>query len=217
MAASNRADWLNPALLIAVACIPVMAGMMRLTQLATGEPITSENARFFDAPAPVVLHILAVTVYCLLGAFQFAPGFRRRRPDWHRSAGYVLVVAGLLAASSGIWMAMTYAIVPADSALLHGFRLFFGTAMAVSILLAVIAIRRRDVRGHQNWMRRAYAIGLGAGTQGLTQLPLLLLFGALDDLTRALMMGGAWVMNLMVAEWLNRKEGMRRPGPAEGV
>ena len=58
-------------------------------------------------------------------------------------------------------------------------------------------------------MRRAYAIGQGAGTQALTQLPLLLTFGKPDELNLALLMGGAWVLNLAVAEWLIR----RRPRP----
>jgi uncharacterized membrane protein len=209
-AVSRRADWLIPASLLALALIPVMAGMVRLTLLAAGGPLTPGNARFLGAPLPVVLHIVSVTFYSLLGAFQFAPGFRRRRPDWHRAAGRVLVVAGLAAALSGLWMAMFYAIVPADSALLHGFRLFFGSAMAVSIVLGYLAIRRRDVMGHQNWMRRAYAIGIGAGTQALTQLPPLLLFGPPDELTLALMMGAAWVMNLAVAEWLIRRGRWRK-------
>jgi len=191
MATANRADWLIPMGLITLALIPVVAGVVRLTLLAGGGPLTPENARFFGAPLPVVLHIVSVTVYSLLGAFQFAPGFRRRRPDWHRAAGRVLVVAGLVAALSGLWMAMFYAIVPADSALLHGFRLFFGLAMALSIVQGYLAIRRRDVARHQDWMRRAYAIGLGAGTQALTQLPPLLLFGAPNELALALMMG--WV------------------------
>ena len=210
MAASNRAGWLIPSGLIALAFIPVVAGMVRLTLLASlltgGGPLTPDNARFFGSPVPVVLHIVSVTIYSLLGAFQFAPGFRRERPDWHRAAGRVLVVAGLVAALSGLWMAMFYAIVPADSPLLHGFRLFFGSAMALSILLGYLAIRQRDVARHQNWMRRAYAIGMGAGTQALTQLPPLLLFGTPNELTLALMMGAAWLVNLGVAEWLIRGE-----------
>ena len=172
----------------------------------TALPWHRSNARFVGSLVPVVLHIVSVTLYSLLGAFQFAPGFRRKRPDWHRAAGRVLVVAGLVAALSGLWMAMFYAIVPADSPLLHGFRLFFGSAMALSILLGFLAIRQRDVARHQNWMRRAYAIGMGAGTQALTQLPPLLLFWTPNELTLALMMGAAWLVNLGVAEWLIRRE-----------
>lgn len=214
IASSSRADWLIPTALIALAFIPVAAGMFRLTTLAGGAQVTPDNVRFFASPIPVVLHIVAVTVYCILGAFQFSPGFRRRRPDWHRAAGRILVGVGLVAALSGLWMAMFYAIVPADSTLLHAFRLFFGAAMAVSIVLGFTAIRRRNVSQHQAWMRRAYAIGQGAGTQALTQLPLLLLFGKPDELTLALLMGAAWVLNLAVAEWLIRRQRPLLPRPA---
>lgn len=199
-------DWLIPTALIALAFIPGVAGIFRLATLVGGAEITAENARFFASPVPVVLHIFSVTIYCILGAFQFSPRFRRQRPGWHRAAGRILVGAGLVAALSGLWMAMFYAIVPADSTLLHGFRLFFGATMAVSIVLGFIAIRRRNVSQHQAWMRRAYAIGQGAGTQALTQIPLLIVFGKPDELTLALAMGGAWIFNLVIAEWLIQKK-----------
>jgi hypothetical protein len=213
---SSKADWLVPTGLILLAAIPVAAGVVRLVMLAHGGPITPDNARFVGAPVPVILHIIGVTLFTILGAFQFSTGFRRRWPRWHRVAGRVIVVSGLVAGLSGLWMAMFYAIVPADDALLHGFRLFFGSAMVVSIVLGFLAIRRRDVFTHQAWMRRAYAIGQGAGTQALTQLPLLLIFGKPDHLSLALMMGGAWVINLMVAEWLIRRQPARpmRAAPA---
>ena len=84
--------------------------------------------------------------------------------------------------------------------------------MAASLVLGFMAIRRRDVTTHQAWMRRAYALGMGAGTQALIQLPPLLLFGPPDDLGRALMMGAGWAINLAVAEWLNwRTLGKRTP------
>lgn len=204
MAAIDRAEWLIPSALIALALIPVVAGGVRLGMLVGGAPPTPDTARFLAAPVPVMLHIVSVTVYSLLGAFQFAPGLRRARPDWHRAAGRTVVVAGLGAALSGLWMALFHAIVPADNALLHAFRLFFGSAMALSIVLGVVAIRRREVARHQDWMRRAYAIGLAAGTQAVTQLPPRLLFGPPDASTLALMMGAAWLANLAVAEWLIR-------------
>jgi uncharacterized membrane protein len=209
MAVYTKSDWLIPSGLIALAFIPVAAGMARLVVLAGGAPITPDNARFFASPTPVVLHIIAVTIYCVLGAFQFSPGIRRNHPRWHRLAGRALVPTGLVAAGSGIWMAMSYAIVPADDALLHAFRLLAGSGMALSLVLGYIAIRSRKVEVHQAWMRRAYAIGQGAGTQAITQLLPILLFGPLDDMTKALMMGAAWLINLGVAEWLIRR---RRQG-----
>ncbi len=195
-------DWLIPASLVALAFIPVAAGMVRLMMLAGGAPVTADNARFFAAPLPVILHIVGVTIYSLLGAFQFWPAFRRRRPTWHRVAGRILVPAGLVAALSGLWMATHYAIVPADNAALHAFRLAAGSGMAVALVFGFAAIRAGNVAGHQMWMRRAYAIGMGAGTQALIMLPAMLAFGPPDDMGRALMMGAGWVVNLTVAEVL---------------
>ncbi len=57
-------------------------------------------------------------------------------------------------------------------------------------------------------MMRAYAIGLGAGTQVLTLAAGELLVGPPDETTRALLMGAAWALNLALAEWAIRK---RRP------
>jgi uncharacterized membrane protein len=205
MARYAKSDWLIPVGLIALAFIPVVAGVVRLVTLAGGPDITPDNLRFVTSPTPVVLHIIAVTIYCVLGAFQFSPGIRRNHLRWHRLAGRVLVPTGLVAALSGIWMAMTYAIVPADNALLHAFRLLAGSGMAVSLVLGYAAIRQGEVERHQGWMRRAYAIGQGAGTQALILILPILIFGVLDDMSRALLMGAAWVINLAVAEWLIRR------------
>jgi len=214
MAGYTKSDWLIPAGLIALAFIPVVAGMVRLATLAGGAPVTPENARFIAAPIPVVLHIISVTIYCVVGAFQFSAGIRRRHRRWHRVAGRVLVPTGLVAAFSGLWMAMSYAIVPADDALLHTFRLLAGSAMALSLVLGFVLIRRGEVEHHQAWMRRAYALGQGAGTQAITQIAPAILFGAVDGLAKALMMGAAWLINLAVAEWLIRRRQKMRLVPA---
>jgi uncharacterized membrane protein len=200
--AGSAAGWLIPTGLLLIAFSPVVAGAFRMTALVGGAEVTPDNVRFFASPIPVVTHIVSVTIYAILGAFQFSSGIRRRWPHWHRAAGRVLVVAGLAAALSGLWMAMFYAIVPADSALLHTFRLLFGSAMAASIVFGFVAIRQRRVSKHQAWMRRAYAIGMGAGTQALIQIPYVIIVGQPDSLSHALLMGGAWVVNLAIAESL---------------
>jgi uncharacterized membrane protein len=197
--------WLMPAALIMLVAIPLAAGAFRLTQLAGGAEITPANARFFAAPLPVVLHIVSASVFAILGAFQFAPAFRRRRPGWHRVAGRLVVLCGLLVGLSGLWMTLFYPWPKGDGALLYAFRLVFGSAMIGSIVLGFTAIRRRDIRRHRAWMLRGYAIGLGAGTQVLTLLTGELILGSPNELSRALLMGTAWVINLAVAEWAIRK------------
>jgi uncharacterized membrane protein len=188
---------------------PLAAGVFRLSQLAGGAEITPANARFFATPLPVVLHILGAGVFAILGAIQFPAGFRRRWPGWHRAAGRLLVVCGLLVGLSGLWMTLFYPRPEGVGALLSAFRLLFGSAMVVSIVLGFAAIRRGDVRRHRAWITRGYAIGLGAGTQILTGLVAYLIAGPPTELSRALQDGAGWAINLAVAEWVIR----RRPAP----
>ena len=97
-------------------------------------------------------------------------------------------------------------------------RLFFGSAMLVSLVLGVVAIRRRDFVRHGAWMTRGYAIGVAAGTQALVISAWLLLVGTPDELTRALLMAAAWVINLAVAEYVIRRRARRsgRTAPSAG-
>ncbi|MGW4295846.1 DUF2306 domain-containing protein [Micromonospora chersina] len=89
-----------------LSAVPVIAGAARAAELTGGATVTPDNARFLASPVPVLVHIIGASLYCLLGAFQFAPGFRRRRPGWHRLAGRLLIPCGLGAALSGLWMAL---------------------------------------------------------------------------------------------------------------
>lgn len=198
----NRLEWSIPTALIILSIVPAVAGSARLVELGSGAEITPANARFFASPLPVVLHIVSVMLYSLLGALQFAPGFRRRHRNWHRFAGRMLIPAGLISALTGLWMSHFYPWPAGDGILLYAFRLVFGSAMLVSLLLGIAAIWRREFVKHGNWMIRAYAIGLGAGTQVFTHLPWVLFLGAPDELTRALLMGAGWAINLVVAEWI---------------
>lgn len=211
MQRTSRSDWLVPAGLIALSLVPAIMGTVRLAELSSGATITEANERFFASPIPVIAHIVAVIPYSIVGAFQFAPGFRRRHRRWHRASGMILAPLGLVAALTGLWMAHFYPWPAGDGQTLYVIRLLFGTAMAVSIVLALGALRRRDYSIHGAWMTRAYAIGLGAGTQVFTHLPWFLLFGKPGEAGRAVMMGAGWVINLLVAEYIIRRRRTRPP------
>ncbi len=207
---SRRSDWLVPVLLILLSLVPAVFGTARLVELARGAEVTAANARFFAQPLPVLLHILVVIPYSIIGAFQFSAGFRRRNRGWHRAAGRVLAALGLVTALTGLWMAHFYPWPEGDGEVVYLERLVFGSAMAASIVLALQAIRRRDFTSHGAWMTRAYAIGLGAGTQVLTHLPWAILVGKPGESSRAVLMGAGWVINVIVAEWIIRRR-MARP------
>ncbi|HTF08984.1 MAG TPA: DUF2306 domain-containing protein [Asanoa sp.] len=204
--------WRVPAALVVLSIVPVVAGSLRLLEVAGGPQLLPANPRIDAVPAPVVVHIVAAALYALLGAFQFSARLRRRRPNWHRTSGRILVGAGLVVAVSALWMTLFYTGAPGGD-LLWAIRLLVSSAMAATIVLGFTAIRRRDIAEHRAWMIRAYALAVGAGTQALTQGIGEALFGT-SDLSTALSIGAGWVINATVAEWVIRRPDARRAGRA---
>jgi uncharacterized membrane protein len=200
----RQRSWPIPAALVALSLVPVLAGALRLLQLAGGPALIPADHRFADFPLPLVVHIVGATTYTMVGAFQFVPRFRRRHIGWHRRDGRILTGAGLLVAISALWMTLFYERQPGTGDLLYLLRLVFGSAMAACLILGVTTIRRGDIAAHRAWMIRAYAIGLAAGTQAFTigiGAALIGTGGIRGDLGSA----AGWAINLAVAEWLIRR------------
>jgi uncharacterized membrane protein len=201
--------WPVPAALMVLSAIPLTAGTLRLVQLAGGPDLMPADDRFTGFPTALVVHIIGAAVFALVGVFQFVPGIRRRHRAWHRRAGRVVTVTGLAVTGSALWLTLFYEPQPGTGDLLYLLRLLFAPAMAACLVLGFTAIRRRDIAAHRAWMIRAYALGLGAGTQVLTEGLGGAIFGTgvvAGDLAK----GAGWILNLAVAEWAIRRPARRR-------
>lgn len=201
------ADWLVPMGLILLSLVPAVGGSFRLAELGLGvETSLPDSERIASAPIPIVIHIVSVVIYSILGAFQFASRKRRRfiwqRPGWHRIAGRILIPSGFIVALSGLWMTQFSPLPWFDIGPLYWVRMLVGFGMICSLVLATVAIQRRDFAQHGAWMTRAYALALGAGTQVFTAIPWFLYPSIQSELSRAVMMGAAWLINILVAEWV---------------
>ncbi|MFC7402623.1 DUF2306 domain-containing protein [Citricoccus sp. GCM10030269] len=218
----NR-EWMIAAGLILLAVIPSVAGVFRISEIATGAPETPANSRFLQLPLPVVVHIIAALIYSIVGAFQFLPTLRRRRTSWHVLAGqYLVLPSGVLVGVTGLWMTAAYQTPLVDGPALAASRYVVGLAMLAFLALAVVAVTQHRYRAHGEWMIRAYALALGAGTQVLTSAPFLIIFGAPDELGRLLQMDAGWLLNVVAAELIIRarrqsRTPARRPAPRLSV
>jgi uncharacterized membrane protein len=209
-------SWGVPVALVLLSLVPVTAGVLRTVEILGGPQLLPDNPRVDASPAPAVVHVVAAATYALVGSFQFSARFRRRHPDWHAKAGRVLVGAGLTVAASGLWLTLLHPDAP-GGAWLWTVRLVVGSAMGASLVAGFAAIRRRDIAAHRAWMIRAYALGLGAGTQVLTEGFGEAALGA-GDLSKALSLSAGWIINAALAEWVIRRPVRRRsrsalPGP----
>lgn len=194
-----RSGWLAVTGLLLLGALPVFGGLLRLRDLGA----VPESGLLLASPAAVVAHIVATSVYCILGAFQFSPALRIRR-GWHRTAGRALIPAGITSGLSAVWLAVFFGG-PSDERALAMARLVFAVAMTVFLVLGALAIKRRDFVGHGAWMTRAFAIAISGGTQALLVVLWALPFGEVDIVGETWLVAVGFVVNSAVAELLIRR------------
>ena len=146
-------------------------------------------------------HITLGGLALLSGCTQFLSGLRQKRLSLHRSLGKGYIasvmlsgVAGLgiaFAASGGVWAQMGFAAL--------GFLWLYTTAKAF------LAIKKREIAEHQNWMTRSYALCFGAVTLRLWMPLFLGTLGMSFDFAYPIIAWISWVPNLLVAEWIIRR------------
>jgi Predicted membrane protein (DUF2306) len=205
MPTSRRLSWKLPTSLLLLSLVPLIAGAVRLSQLMSGSAATPGNARFISTPAPVVLHIVCASLFCVLGAFQFDSALRQRFPRLHCITGRVAAPCGVVAGLTGMWMTAASAIPAAlQGPLLYAVRMLTGLAMTLAVFASIGAVLQHRFVKHRAWMIRAYALGQGAGTQVLILLPVAWIAGEPTFLFRDLLMASAWGLNMVFAEWVIR-------------
>ena len=129
---TNRlTNWMPLALLVVLGLLPLLpaAGRMVVRFADVGAPpeMLEDTSRFFVMPVPVVVHIVSACLFSLVGALQFSKALRRS--PWHRLSGRVMVVAGILAAASGLWLTNFYPPLGNEGPLLYWFRSAAGLGM----------------------------------------------------------------------------------------
>jgi len=194
-----RRGWPLAIVLILLSAIPLAAGALRLIELFGGPELRAPDPRFGSVPVALIVHIVTSAGFALGGVVQFLPRFRRAHREWHRRIGRGVALAGGVVACSALWLTLTYEPQPGTGTLLLAFRLVFATAMLGCLVLGVRAIRSGAVGEHRAWMTRAYAIGLGAGTQAFTEGIAVGLLGE-SVLVGDLAKGAGWMLNLLIAE-----------------
>ncbi|GAA1853665.1 DUF2306 domain-containing protein [Myceligenerans crystallogenes] len=158
--------------------------------------------------AALYLHIVAGGLALGLSPLQLARRVRARAPRLHRVVGRVVIAAMTMGGLSGMVLSGVNAAGPVGVA---GFGLL-GALWVVFPVLALRAIRRRDVRAHERWMVRGFALTYAGVMLRLWLVLLLTAQGAAGipadvafERAYAFMPFLCWVPNLVVAELYLRR------------
>lgn len=146
--------------------------------------------------AGTLLHFLAGGVVLIIGALQFSAKLRSKYLQVHRMLGRVYVVGCIVGGSAGLYLAFysTGGIVSHWG---------FGMLAVCWILTTAMAyrhIRAGNVRVHQDWMMRSYALTLAAVTLRI-YLPISQISGYPFEEAYQAIAWLCWVPNLIIAEW----------------
>ena len=128
--------------------------------------------KFNRYPVTTLLHVVPAALFALLAPFQFSRRIRSRHIRVHRWSGRVLVAIAIPIGLTGLFFGL---FVPFAGLLEASGVAVFGALFLFAVVRAVVAIRRKDIATHREWMIRMFAIAIGVSTVRLVGFPLLLL------------------------------------------
>lgn len=191
-----------PSALFFFSAITIIIALVQTVQIPLGK-LPQDSARLASTPVAHFAHALSGALFGLIGPLQFGRVLARKYGRLHRIMGRIFVLAGAVLSLSSL--SLLWHFPDGATPIVSGARLIFGVMLGAALGLAMIAIRRRDIAQHRNWMIRAYAIGIGATAVSMVFIPIYAITGAppqgiLSDLAFV----GSWTACVIFAEWLVR-------------
>ncbi|MFI2264208.1 DUF2306 domain-containing protein [Streptomyces tubercidicus] len=171
-------------------------------------------SRAWPVQAAFWVHIVTAGLALALGPWQFSRRLRTRNLGVHRGIGRAYMITVAVGSVSALVMSMFSSV---------GILGFFGFgSLAVlwgwTAWRAYRAVRERDIRGHQAWVIRNFALTYAAVTLRLwlgvlvfAQLPFVHGEGAFDRISAeayAPLPFLCWLPNLVIAEFMIRRRGL---------
>lgn len=162
---------------------------------------------FWPRRAGLIPHIAGGLVALLAGLVQIWLGVTGRIGRLHRSLGKAYVGAIIVASCGGFYLATT---IPAKYLAYAAGLFLLCVAWVVTTSTAVVAIRRRAIDQHREWMLRSYVVTFAFVTFRLVDELLVRWQVAPKDDIDTIMAWACWSVPLLVAEPLLQQRRLRQ-------
>jgi uncharacterized membrane protein len=149
------------------------------------------------------IHVYSSLFVLVAGFTQFSKSILKKSKQIHRAFGWMyFAVVLLLSAPSGIFMGFC-----ANGAWHTKLSfILLGTLWIVFTLQALIAIKSKQIKVHQNYMLRSFALALSAVTLRSWKVLIVACFDTAPIDTYKIIAWLGWVPNLLIAEYLINKK-----------
>lgn len=153
--------WTLVFLLVFIAVAAVIRRIFAVSGIPGTGTTVGLDLHFLQHRALTLVHILPALLFILLAPLQFVTRIRTRKPRLHRWLGRILICLGLVIGASAMLMNFTMAVggIKEISAIL-----VFDLLFLFFLIKGYLAIRRRDIVRHREWMIRMFGIALGVAT-----------------------------------------------------
>lgn len=189
--------------LLFFSAIPILVAAVRLFQIPMGQ-LPADSVKFLAVPVAHFAHALGGVLFGVLGPIQFSGVLKHRFGRAHRITGRVFVGVGLLLAATSLRLLWQFP--DASTWVLALARLVAGVGLGAALVIALRAIRARDIARHKAWMIRAYAIGMGSATVAFLMFPIFVITGdPIEGYLSDLVFVASWGLNIAIAEWVIRR------------
>lgn len=158
---------------------------------------TKDNVHYHPWITFLYFHIIFGTIALAAGPFQFSGKLRQKKKNLHRNIGKIYVFSILISFMFGLYLAFY------GTGGLTGVIGFYSLEFAwlITTLIGFFKIRRKDIKGHREWMIRSYAVTLTFVSFRIFSIPAVGIDGR-DGILFGLTIIFSWIFNLLIAEWL---------------
>lgn len=155
----------------------------------------------------LVTHVAGGAVAATAGLAQLWLGLTGRTGAPHRALGRAYAIAVLVGSAAAYYLALT--IEPRLAAYAAGL-FMLSTAWVVTTSMAIVAVQRRALEQHREWMIRSYTVTFAFVTFRLLEKTLLPWRLMSDDNLEVILAWGCWSVPLLVCEPLLQLRKMKR-------
>jgi uncharacterized membrane protein len=148
-------------------------------------------------------HVLPGGIFLLFAPLQFSTWIRRRCVRFHRWSGRLLLPAVVASIVPGLYFGILIPYGgPSEAVLIAA----SGGLLVIAVCRGFLAIRRRQVARHREWMIRVFALAVAISTVRVVAVPLDVVLtpaGFRPPTVFALSVWTGWIITLSVAElWI---------------
>jgi uncharacterized membrane protein len=158
---------------------------------------TKEDIHYHPWITILYIHIIFGTLALVLGPLQFNNKLRQKKKNLHRNIGKIYVGSIFVAFIAGLYLA--YYGTGGIMGVIGFYTLEF--AWLITTLVGFLKIRKKDIKGHQEWMLRSYAVTLTFVSFRIWSIPAMVIEGK-PGVLFGLTIIFSWVVNLLIAEWI---------------